>query len=565
MSMLAVDKPDIFTDFSSSFSWASLSFDVTSITGDLGVRYGAQSNATDAQATRRRQLSEGSTGGAEIYLASLGQSAENLFVGTVCSQLAMLVLICFLHINLLALVKLVFSKHEHGKVIVTKVFAKLAFPKFEIGQLNAMSEGLSQVSMIVLVTPTAWYYKLAAVSCMLLMYGFYALCAFNLRRLVKAGKLDFASHRKRDAVKGLTSSGYNLAGSLQRQVDMKAELQHEEKALDLRKRVIAATALQALVRGRQERKHDSKSGPQQVRYSNSAPLPPPSVSPRQQPALHSSVPSGMVGHASDFTHGLSKLALGTPKTKGRLHVQLAETAYVRDGKARRASLLSHTARFEGAVQQADKVMRASGAWKTKPAVESFDGGYSELFAGYDGRNYLYFLWEVIEQLLRVCALILVSSRHQPNAVLAVAFLSWGMVLWRRPYNGHEATRTAIITKTSQTLSMFALVGIRWGVMDTGTLSVIALFSSQIMLYYIIACQAIGMVTGLIKKVTKKIAAVRTKISKAKEQYALAKKGRANVKAKLEKVARSCGTGTGAAAVMQTSTSITQHTEQELSA
>ena len=120
---------------------------------------------------------------------------------------------------------------------------------------------------------------------------------------------------------------------------------------------------------------------------------------------------------------------------------------------------------------------------------------------------LFFVWDLIERTLRLSALLVIAPSGQPAAVLSLALLTLLVVLYRRPYNTHEDTRTAILTKVTQLVSLcFLVLGPSMGMSAAGSAGA-AILVSYVMLFYTIGLQyfhmvmhALGRTSGMIHKV-----------------------------------------------------------------
>ena len=173
--------------------------------------------------------------------------APQMFLATAAVQIGGLFGISIFHLLVLAGVRRKFrGKGAMGEKIAAAASAKLAFPKFEIVQLNIMCESVLQVSVIVLVMPTTRiYFKLAAVVIVLSILGFYIRIAIRIHRMVKEGKLSFNKHDMKGAIKEQIHQTKKLGSNLRRQFSEKQDLVHMKKMQKLH----VVIAVQAMCRG----------------------------------------------------------------------------------------------------------------------------------------------------------------------------------------------------------------------------------------------------------------------------------------------------------------------------
>ena len=129
----------------------------------------------------------------------------------------------------------------------------------------------------------------------------------------------------------------------------------------------------------------------------------------------------------------------------------------------------------------------------RQTLADLDGGYSELFTAYGGVDSLYWLLEFLDQLLRVCCLVLLPALGggpwlQVVCMSLCATLSLGVLTWRWPYNQRALNVHRLAASTVQAYAPWHLACS--GADTLAYASTVVALIQQITVYYLVATCAL---------------------------------------------------------------------------
>lgn len=180
--------PRAFEDFGSGFGWASFQI-------DLGINLYNESAANVSGSSSRRLQDEGEGKGAQLYLATLGMSAEEAFINSVVLQICIFIGLTILHLLLLKIAEYAYD----GDSAASKAAARtLAFPKYEVAWVMVSYEGITMLSVFVLMYSgnhgvVTTIVQVAAGCTLVLVVAVLALMTFTVFRRLKALEVSYQS------------------------------------------------------------------------------------------------------------------------------------------------------------------------------------------------------------------------------------------------------------------------------------------------------------------------------------------------------------------------------------
>ncbi|KAL1507829.1 hypothetical protein AB1Y20_007437 [Prymnesium parvum] len=456
LGLLSKELPPTLTEFSSTFSWGSMHF-------NLGVSIDGAANVPcdDVVSCPEEVVLTGTA----LYLHNLGMSAEELFVNNFIFDCAVLLGIAASHKAL---------QFGLRRLNVASTEVSVAFPKFELVWLLASYEGLALAAAILCkhadqqsTARTAALLSLVAVTAFGLTFTLVWLVRFiraNVHRLTHAGSLEFKPTRSRVQIVRESSFSRTASGETS---------------------TLSMPSFGSPLHPSSQKRHSSQFAGSPTRASS--------------PWRHAHPQVGSGGLLCKLSH-----AMGKPPVLRHMASSSAwwdslaahEKEELKTLSIQVAKSITHYGDW--------KVCNAGNARNERAKADAFLSGYGELFASYNNArshrlmpNYLWFVVEMGETILKSVAL--------EALVITLEAVTLALFLIQRPFTDKTMNLDVAVVKSLSLVSYITL-----GVSADPNAAHAVILSNQVALYWLIALQVVRQlhrILGLTFKISDALSAI----------------------------------------------------------